>query len=230
MFIRTVVLHIYNESKAFFKGTEFAKDWYFYHDALSLMTKADCRKWMKKEGILKHWILPPKGLNDEFKHYKHTPVGACHEVMPLDSHLNQDAHFSVTRHVVATGHIKDIHDDRKFDISTPKTGSKAYLRVWNPDHGPDAGCPTQDRIREDIERICVGKSCILLEIWAAHGIALEEHGAGHGRRRRKGMPRGGHRPKISYCKKAGGWLHSLAAGEVEKRCAKNAAKKLFELD
>ena len=184
----------------------------------------------KKEGILKNWILPPKGLNDKFKHYKHTPVGACHEVMPLESQLNQEAHFSVTRHVVATTHIKDIHNDNKFDISTPKTGSKAYLRAWNPDHDPNASCPKQDRIRQDIERICVGQDCILLEIWRERGIALEEHGGVHGRRRRKGMPRGGYHAKITYCKKAGGWLHPLATGEVKKRCAKNVAQKLFELD
>jgi hypothetical protein len=223
-----VVLHIYNTSKEFFKGTIFEDDWYFYHDTLSLMCHADNRRWMAEQGILKHWILPPKGLNDEFKHYKFVPVGASHELMPLDSHLNNDVHQGVRRHCMATRNLKT-GNKLKFDMSTPKRGVSAYLRVWDPKHGPTKGCPNQERIIQDIYRICHAEDTILMEIWAARGIALEEHGAGHGRRVRKGSGSGGRRTKLRYCERTGLWLHDHAAKEVAKRDLKNKKTLLFTL-
>ena len=49
-------------------------NWYFYHDALSLMTCADSIAWMKKEGIYKHWLLPCNGLN-KGTDYSDKPTG-----------------------------------------------------------------------------------------------------------------------------------------------------------
>ena len=42
--IKDLVTHIYKESKRMFKGTNCKDSWYFYHDALSIMTSASTRE------------------------------------------------------------------------------------------------------------------------------------------------------------------------------------------
>ena len=48
---------INESSEKMFKGTEHEDNWYFYHDALSLMTSAEYIAWMKDVGYCKRWLL-----------------------------------------------------------------------------------------------------------------------------------------------------------------------------
>jgi hypothetical protein len=49
--ISEMVKHIYYESRRLMQGTKYSDNWFFYHDALSLMTLKTCKAWMEKEGI-----------------------------------------------------------------------------------------------------------------------------------------------------------------------------------
>jgi hypothetical protein len=54
-------------------------DWYFYHDALSLMTAASTVVWMKNKTLVdgttyySHWLLPKFGLNQGRVSYLYAP-------------------------------------------------------------------------------------------------------------------------------------------------------------
>ena len=125
-------------------------DWVVYHDALSLFTANDSIKYMQKQGYLDHLILPHNVCNQGTP-YADRMVGMRPEVMPLDSHLNQDLHECVDRHVNLTQHLPDNHPN-KFSKRTPKHLNKAYKRIWDPDLGSDAGAPVHKWIRKDILR------------------------------------------------------------------------------
>jgi len=128
-YIKELVTHVYNESKKQFIGTEHEDDWYFYHNALSLMTAKDTVKWMKEMGYYEHWLLPTEDVNKDTRYANH-PVGNSPEFMPMDCHLNKDLDDDVRRHVALTYSLP-IEDIRKFSIDTPKNGSSAYLHCWN---------------------------------------------------------------------------------------------------
>ena len=69
----------------YFAGTGLEDEWCIYHDALSIMCKKECCKWMAKKGYLKRWILPELGLNDNIGSFGGRPVGSSPEFMPLDA-------------------------------------------------------------------------------------------------------------------------------------------------
>jgi len=120
-------------------------DWHFYHDALALLTSESCKEWMRQRGILKHWILPEQGLQDndpDLSRYANNPVGNSPDFMPLDTSLNRDMHTDVNRHCMQTVLLPE-DDPRKFSLSTPKRGDSAYVRVWQ-------GCPEDRRILQDV--------------------------------------------------------------------------------
>ena len=68
--IEVMVEHIFEESKAHFEGTVYKDNWFFYHDALSLMTAGETVEWMKFKGYYKHWILPQNALNIHIPYFK----------------------------------------------------------------------------------------------------------------------------------------------------------------
>ena len=68
--IQALVEHIYNESKAHFQGTVYEDNWFFYHDALSLMTATETVEWMQSQGYYKHWILPENDLNININYFR----------------------------------------------------------------------------------------------------------------------------------------------------------------
>ena len=68
--IRALVEHIYNESKAHFQGTVHEDNWFFCHDALSLMTATETVEWMQREGCCKHWMLPENDLNVNIAYFR----------------------------------------------------------------------------------------------------------------------------------------------------------------
>ena len=109
------------------------------------MTAKDCKAWMQEQGIWKHWLLPVDGPNDKFDitgDWRDAyPPGNTPTYMPWDVGLNKDIADSVDLHCLLTSHLPDT-DESKFSISTPKRGTRAYLRCLE-------GAPTPKRINRD---------------------------------------------------------------------------------
>jgi hypothetical protein len=107
------------------KGTYHEDDWFFYHDALSLMTAMQTIEWMREKDYLKRWLLPINQLsetNNDLKNFLHRPIGNSPEMIPWDCSLNKDIKDTIMRHVCYTCHLpKD--DIRKFSLLTPCPGS-----------------------------------------------------------------------------------------------------------
>jgi hypothetical protein len=143
--ITDMVYHIYTKSKELMKGTRYENDFFFYHDALSLMNAIDTKRWMADNGILKHWILPELGLNAERPRYAGHPIGNSPELMPLDCSLNKDLDDELWRHILYTRHLEE-DDERKFSLSTPSRGSRAVKRVWK-------NSVTSKRIQQDVFKV-----------------------------------------------------------------------------
>ena len=66
--VTDLIDHIIKESQKIMNGTMYEKNWYFYHDALSLMTANQAREWMEKQKhgnktYLERWLLPFNGMN-----------------------------------------------------------------------------------------------------------------------------------------------------------------------
>ena len=58
-----LVQKIYENAKKLFQGAVYKNNFYFYHDASSMMTLHLCRDFMTKSGIISHWILPENNLS-----------------------------------------------------------------------------------------------------------------------------------------------------------------------
>jgi len=142
--VRTLIDHIVKAGNERRQGTKYADDWYFYHDALSLMTANETIEWMRKKDILKHWILPEHDLNSHLSYYKNPrPIGCNPGAMPWDASLNKDHDDIVLRHVAATS-LLDKDDPRKFSLATPDECARAYRRIYEAN-----GIPSK-RIVQDI--------------------------------------------------------------------------------
>ena len=107
--------HIINESQLVMNGTRHSDDWFFFHDALSIMTAAETKQWMKEKGYYERWILPSINLYDNYPNlktkYKGNPLGNSPEFMPWDAHLNSDIHASMDYHCLMSKHLAE--DDPK---------------------------------------------------------------------------------------------------------------------
>lgn len=168
--IRDMVRHICKKSEELMKGTKHEDNWFFYHDALSLMKAQDTKAWMEEEGILKHWILPEHDLNRERPRYKGHPVGNSPEFMPLDCSLNKDLDDELWRHILYTRFLEE-EDPRKFSISTPLRGSSAIRRVWE-------NSVPNERIKQDVYKVLTA----LPEVYKAKGCIVPNLGNRNGRR------------------------------------------------
>jgi len=116
--------YIYTESERMFKGTDFEDSWYFYHDALSVMTSASTIEWMKEMGYYERWFLPKLNILHGTIYHSSIP-GDSPELMPLDNSLNNDYDQSALRHVAVTLDCqwnKLVKDMRKFSLCTPEEG------------------------------------------------------------------------------------------------------------
>ena len=60
--VKFLVDHIFKETKAFNERYRPGKSWYFYYDALSLMTAKACIDYMEEKGYLPYWLLPVLGF------------------------------------------------------------------------------------------------------------------------------------------------------------------------
>ena len=159
--ITDLISFMFAESKRLMNGTKFENNWYFYHDALSLMKAKDAKEWMRKEGILDKWILPLNELNKGTSFAGH-PVGNSPELMPLDCSLFNDVNQSVNYHINITRNLSE-EDDKKFSMSSMKRGVSAYLRILEPTIDPNAGCPSSKRICEDCSK------------WTVHLSIIKDH-------------------------------------------------------
>jgi hypothetical protein len=153
--------------------------WFFYHDALSLMTAKDTMNWMEDKDYLKYWILPQQDLYRDdltLNRWRNSgaPPGNSPENMPLDNNLNKDIDDAVNRHVTWTRHLKD-DDKRKFSNSTPVRGSSAYLRITHPETGVS---PTPVRIIQDVMKVFVSMETVRKE----GGIIVNGVGERNGKR------------------------------------------------
>ena len=159
-----LVDYIYEQTRAKFVGTEYESNFFFYHDALSLMTAKECKKYMEEKGILEHWILPEHGLFSKehdpgLTAYVGRPVGNSPELMPLDSCLNYDIWIAV---LDCIQHTRKLEKDnpKKFSIATPKKGTDAFLRLVDGKYAPGS-----KRIVEDVRLFPVA----LMKIIEANG-------------------------------------------------------------
>ena len=106
--ICNLVCYINNTARGIFKNTKYADSYLFYHDTLITMTDKDCIGQIEQEGILKRWVCPALGCNDEIvlcdenrdekvnTRYCERSVENCMELMPLDNSLFRDTRTSLT--------------------------------------------------------------------------------------------------------------------------------------
>jgi hypothetical protein len=182
--IKDLVKHIYTETKKCFANTEYSNDFFFYHDALSLMTANDTVAWMKEENIYKHWFLPELDVNAGTC-YQGRPIGNSPEMMPLDASLNKDVDDGVHSHIVFTNGLAP-DNPQKFCMTTPVRGSFAYRRVWNSPviAGSESGeidpggTPSSTRIIQDIDKFTT--SC--MSIYNHKGTVVPGLGTRNGHR------------------------------------------------
>ena len=132
--------------------------------------------------------------------------------MPLDNTLNKDTKESVARAVVISKALcSDAGDARVFAMTTPKEGSRAYNRIFDPVTGV---APTPSRIVEDIDRVFASKR-VVFKARGAHVPGLANR-SGHrkppGRTGRN--PWGGKRQK----KAASYFLFGGEEGEESEWC------------
>ena len=107
-----------------YKGTDFEDSWYFYHDALSVMTSASNIEWMKEMGYYDRWFLPKLDILHGTIYHSSIP-GDYPELMPLDNSINNNYDQSALRHVTVTLDCqwnKLVKDMRKFSLCTPEEG------------------------------------------------------------------------------------------------------------
>ena len=116
-----------DECERLMAGTVHERDWFFYHDALSLLTSKECRQYMRdtyKGGtsVYDRWLIPKNNLNLNTLYHEKC-VGNSPELMPLDNSLNYDLQLSHRHHCAVTAHLP-YTDERKYSLSTPLRISK----------------------------------------------------------------------------------------------------------
>ena len=97
-----MVEHTVSETKRAFKGTTHKNSCLFYHDAMSLMTAKETRKWAKEKGYKAMCILTGMNLYTSYpglKRYRSRTDGISPEHCNIDLCLNEDLHKAVDFHV-----------------------------------------------------------------------------------------------------------------------------------
>ena len=96
--VTEMITHIYNVSKAEFTKNNNTEHWWFYHDALKLMTADATVAWMKAKGYYMHWLLPELNILyniKECKHWRHIMPGNTPGSNPLDMQCFHDVNSRV---------------------------------------------------------------------------------------------------------------------------------------
>ena len=159
------------QTKRMMVGTTHQDDWFFYHDALSLMISKGTMDWMEKTvidgvSIKDRWLVPQNGVNGGTV-YEGRPVGNSPEFMPLDNSLNADIKRSHDYHCVVTWHCAT-GDRRKFSMSTPRLIARGIRRLLE---NKDGGVPNSERIMNDCDKaldamytVYLAGGCIIPEL------------------------------------------------------------------
>ena len=181
--ITRLISFILDECKRVMHGTIHEDDWYFYHDALSLMTASTTLNWMDSEtfngvSIRKKWLVPQKGLNKGTP-YEGRPVGNSPEFMPLDNSLNADIKRAHDLHCIITSKLH-IKDPRKFSMRTPKLISRGILRLVESGDGEE-GVPCSERVMYDCDKALNS----MWEVYKKGGAIVAELANRNGHRYRK---------------------------------------------
>jgi hypothetical protein len=153
--------------------------WFFYHDALSLMTAKDTlRRVTTSIGYclrmdFKKMTPTPKSTKDDLW------VIDCMELMPWwDNHLDQDVPISVERHVASTSFCRLV-TKKEFDMSlVPQKRRRCirYLRILVDPGANGSVCPKSKRIVGDVKKVLDSMEIIR----AAGEIIAEGCGSRHG--------------------------------------------------
>ena len=217
--VTDLIDHVIRESQSIMNGTTYEKNWFFYHDALSLMTANQSRDWMSKQKhgnktYLERWLLPFNGMNKGTQ-YEFMPVGNSPEFNPLDNSPNRDLQVSHDYHCAVTAHLED-DDERKFSKKTPRFISKGIKRIWDSDVD---GTPSAKRIEEDVQKALESMRTVEEE----GGRIVPKLVSRTGHRYRKEGKKGGHGGK--RCKNKNvqkdRWLHSLALDAKQEKVERN---------
>ena len=149
--ISDLVKYMMEECAEMMHNTVHQDDWFFYHDALSLLTSKECRIYMKNThfaGIKAYdkWLLPTKDVNVGTRYHERC-VGNSPEFMPLDNSLNYDLQVRHRYHCAVTVHLPT-DDPRKHTLATPKRITDGLKKIWeNP-----VGAPNPERVVQDVNR------------------------------------------------------------------------------
>ena len=103
------------------KNTVHENDWFFYHDALSLMTCSRTVQWMREQGLCERW-LTPLHFGKVFGRHANRPPGNSPELMPWDNSLNKDVKDALLFHSCLTHDELDEEDNLKFSLSSSPNG------------------------------------------------------------------------------------------------------------
>ena len=211
--ISDLVDFIAEESNRLMMESVHEKDWFFYHDALSLLTSKECTQYMKDtecygKSIYERWLLPMNDVNINTA-YHGKCVGNSPEFMPLDNSLFHDLQSSHRYHCAVTEHLP-MSDNRKFSLSTPLRIAEGIKKIWNDSHG----APNGKRIVQDVYLA-----------FKAHKIVYENKGKmvpglvnrnGH-RKSSEGTSNWGGARKKSYETQDDAWLEPGAREVFEER-------------
>ena len=223
--VRDLVEHIHDRSKEAFAGTTHENTWYFYHDALKLMTAKLTVKWMKEKGYYKRWLVPQLGLNGGTV-YAWRPVGNRPEWMPLDNSLNNDIQSSLSLHCAITAYLRD-DDPRKFSFATPSTIVSGINRIYGNNGG---NVPSSKRIMQDCKKALNAFGSVY-----EHGGKMVPGLANRNGHRNFASGRntegwGGARVKNLLVEEVGRWLHEDAVRSKNSRTVEILAQIAGEQD
>jgi hypothetical protein len=211
--IKDIILYMCDESQTLMEGTTHQDSWFFYHDALSLMTNKTTKDWMRQtmfrgKSIFSRWLVPQNNLQINTT-YHERPVGNSPEFMPLDNSLNHDLKSSHLHHCAVTAHLPN-NDLRKHSMSTPKLIERGILRIWNNPMGP----PSSERIIHDcflvldaFDQVYKAKGAMVPGLCDRNGIRYNSKGT---------KQHGGARTK-SYTITSDIWLEPMAASVFESK-------------
>ena len=109
------------------KGTVHKDNWYFYHNALSLMTAKSTMSWICEMWYKARWLVPKNDLNIGTRFHR-KPVGNRLEFMPLDNSLNANIKRAHNHHVAVTLNLP-MDEDRKFYNCKPRLISRGIKKL-----------------------------------------------------------------------------------------------------
>ncbi len=178
--IKQLALHYYNQAKAHFEKhpPPEGKKWYFYHDALSLMTAKECRDELENLGVWDHWLLPVLELDATGQYHRDQYMaGNSPEYMPWDTSLNNSLHLAVNRYCIFSSHMDHL-DPKKMSLVTPKKGAATsiYKKVL-------AGVPSSGRILHDIKAV----EAAIKAVYNNYGAIVEGLGDRSGKRKQSAV-------------------------------------------